>query len=209
MIGNSELTSFFLVAVLYAFMPGPAMLYSIAQTVSGGRKVGLYAAFGLHIGGYFHVFLAALGLSAILLTQPSLYTALQKVGAVYLIYLGVKRIYDTWHSDEEAVRPTHTIEPKRTLLDSIIVDILNPKAALFYLAFLPQFADPNGQLTVWVQILLLGVATNILFSTADVLSVLLSDKLQKTFNGKNQKTTYIRWAGFVFIILGLLIFLRK
>ncbi len=93
MTSNTELFTYLFVTLLYAFMPGPAMLYSIAQAVSGGKKVGIMAAFGLHIGGYFHVILAVLGLSSVLLANPSLYSAIQKLGALYLVWLGFQRIY--------------------------------------------------------------------------------------------------------------------
>jgi threonine/homoserine/homoserine lactone efflux protein len=190
-------------------MPGPAMLYSIAQAVSGGRKVGVMAAFGLHIGGYFHVLLAVLGLSSVLLANPSLYSAIQKLGALYLVWLGFQRIYLTKKLRMTSCDSTIT-SPKRTFVDSVIVDVLNPKAAMFYLAFLPQFVNETGSVAVWLQLLILGVVTNLMFSSADLLSVLMASHLQKKCQAKTHWVDFFsRWAGSVFILLGVMTLVKS
>ncbi|CAH7272139.1 RhtB family transporter [Vibrio chagasii] len=204
MISITELFTYLFVTLLYAFMPGPAMLYSIAQAVSGGKKVGIMAAFGLHIGGYFHVILAVLGLSSVLLANPSLYSVIQKLGALYLVWLGFQRIYLSKKLRITSCESNLT-SPKRTFIDSVIVDILNPKAAIFYLAFLPQFVNEAGSVAVWLQLLILGVVTNLLFSSADLLSVLMASHLQKKFQARSNWVDFFsRWSGSIFILLGVM-----
>lgn len=206
MVENSKLVIYLVVTLLYAFMPGPAMLYSIAQTVFGGKKVGVMAVLGLHIGGYFHVLLAVLGLSSVLLANPALYSAIQKLGALYLVWLGFQRIYLTKNLRFTS-HSSQIISPKRTLIDSIIVDVLNPKAAIFYLAFLPQFVNEAGSIAIWLQLLILGVATNLIFSSADLLSVLIATYLQKKFQASHRWVDFVaRWSGSIFILLGAMAF---
>ncbi|MEZ9495761.1 LysE family translocator [Vibrio splendidus] len=145
MTSNTELFTYLVFTLLYAFMPGPAMLYSIAQAVSGGKKVGIMAAFGLHIGGYVHVILAVVGLSSVLLANATLYSVIQKLGALYLVWLGFQRIYLT-KKLRVTSRESNIVSPKRTFIESVMVDVLNPKAAIFYLALLPQFVNEVGSL---------------------------------------------------------------
>ncbi|MDC5707646.1 LysE family translocator [Vibrio europaeus] len=209
MASGIELSTFMLATLLYAFMPGPAMLYSIAQTISGGRRVGLMAAFGLHIGGYFHVVMAVLGLSAILTARPELYSIVQKLGALYLVWLGFRRIFLTKQVCGAVLLDGSATQTRRTFIDSVIVDVLNPKAAIFYLAFLPQFVNEQGSVAIWLQMLILGVVTNISFSSADFISVLLSDNLKIRFNSnKVWVESLARWAGSIFIILGVMAFMN-
>ncbi|MBN3493692.1 LysE family translocator [Vibrio neptunius] len=204
MISTTELFTYLFVTLLYAFMPGPAMLYSIAQAVSGGKKVGIMAVFGLHVGGYFHVLLAVLGLSSVLLANPSLYSAIQKLGALYLVWLGFQRIYLTKKIHITSCE-SHLTSPKRTFFDSVVVDVLNPKAAIFYLAFLPQFVNEAGSVAVWLQLLILGVVTNLMFSSADLLSVLMASHLQRKFQARSNWVDFVsRWSGSIFILLGVM-----
>lgn len=204
MTSNTELFTYLVVTLLYAFMPGPAMLYSIAQAVSGGKKVGIMAAFGLHIGGYVHVILAVLGLSSVLLANPTLYSVIQKLGALYLVWLGFQRIYLT-KKLRVTSRESNMVSPKRTFIESVIVDVLNPKAAIFYLAFLPQFVNEVGSIAVWAQLLILGVFTNLMFSSADLLSVLMASHLHKRFKERSHWVDFFsRWSGSIFILLGVM-----
>ncbi|YCO00516.1 LysE family translocator [Vibrio sp. VNB-15] len=209
MIESTELTTFFAITLLYAFMPGPAMLYSVAQTLSGGRRSGFTAVLGLHVGGYVHILLVVLGVSAIFVSNPFLFKVVQTLGALYLIWLGFERIYLSYAISSNANQIETVVSRSRTFVDSMVVDILNPKAALFYLAFLPQFTNPDSSIAVWLQMLLLGIATNIMFSSADFLSVIVSDRLQKTVSEKKWWLDFaFRWAGSIFIILGLATLIR-
>lgn len=175
MPGLDLLIPFAIATALFAYFPGPALLYTAAQTLVRGRKAGFMAALGIHLGCYLHVFAAALGLSAILHYVPMLYTALKLIGAAYLIWLGI----GMWRQ-QAATGDTPKFAAKtrkRALLESMLVEILNPKVALFFLAFLPQFVDPNAGLPVALQFLILGVIVNLTFSSADIITVLLADKV--------------------------------
>ncbi|CAK4076572.1 LysE family translocator [Vibrio sp. 16] len=203
---SPELTMYLFVTLLYAFLPGPAMLYSVAQTISGGRRAGIIAVFGLHVGGYVHVLLAVSGLSAVLVAKPDIALLIQRIGALYLIWIGVKRLSQT------APRLTSVTPQKskvrHSFVDSIIVDVLNPKAALFYLAFLPQFITQDSHVAMWLQLLILGVVTNSVFSSADLISVLLASHLQSKFQHNPRWFDFsLRWAGSVFILLGVFAFM--
>ncbi|MGR5559534.1 LysE family translocator [Vibrio fortis] len=202
MLGGDELFTFLTIVLLYAFMPGPAMLYSVSQTLANGRQGGIMAVLGLHVGGYVHVALAVIGVSVLFLTYPLLKELVQTLGACYLIYLGVQKI--GLQNQPLTVEQTLDYYPSKTFWDSVIVDVLNPKAALFYLSFLPQFVNTDNITPVAIQLLLLGVATNIIFSSADLLSVLGASYLRTVIEGESGWLYYgIRWAGSVLVVLGV------
>ena len=170
-------------SLLFAFMPGPALLYAAAQTVARGRKAGLMAAFGLHLGGYVHVVAAAAGLSALFHAVPTLYLVVKIIGAAYLVWLGLRMIGRAFHVRKAPINPvvapvkTH----QRALVESITVEVLNPKTALFFVAFLPQFVDPAAAFPIWLQFLILGSIVNILLATADLLCVYFAGAIVDRF----------------------------
>ncbi|MDX3810565.1 MAG: LysE family translocator, partial [Bosea sp. (in: a-proteobacteria)] len=163
------LVAFATVTILVAYFPGPALLYTAAQTISHGRKAGLMAMLGIHLGCYLHVFAAAFGLSAVFRHVPELYMAVKIAGALYLVWIGIGMIRSRLGAADQPLAPAKTV--KRALLDSFIVEVLNPKVALFFIALLPQFVDPAGSLPVWAQLLILGVIVNFAFSSADLVTV--------------------------------------
>ncbi|MGN6097027.1 MAG: LysE family translocator [Bosea sp. (in: a-proteobacteria)] len=163
------LVAFATVTILVAYFPGPALLYTAAQTISHGRKAGLMAMLGIHLGCYLHVFAAAFGLSAVFRHVPELYMAVKIAGALYLVWIGIGMIRSRLGAADQPLAPAKTV--KRALLDSFIVEVLNPKVALFFIALLPQFVDPAGSLPVWAQLLVLGVIVNFAFSSADLVTV--------------------------------------
>jgi len=128
----------------------------------------LMAALGLHIGGYAHVLAAAFGLSALFQYVPELFIAIKIAGAFYLIWLGLDMIRKSKLGKVEAIEPKSA---KRAMIESITVELLNPKTALFFLAFVPQFVDPSATYPVWVQFLILGVIVNLAFSSADLVVI--------------------------------------
>jgi threonine/homoserine/homoserine lactone efflux protein len=170
------LTTFFIATALIAYLPGPAMLYTTAQTIARGRRAGFMAALGIHVGGYVHVVLAAGGLSAILHTVPTLYVVIKIGGAMYLVWLGIMMFR---RADGNANVPG--VMPQKSgyhaFIESVTVEVLNPKVALFFIAFVPQFADPSAALPVWTQLLILGTFVNIAFSSADIFCVIFSSAL--------------------------------
>ena len=171
MPGLEYLIPFLAATLAFAYLPGPAMLYTAAQTIARGRAAGFWAVLGIHLGCYAHVAGAAFGLSAIFQLVPAAYLALKLAGAAYLIYLGIGLIV-------QRRRPTGDVPPPRArrsaLLQSMLVEILNPKVAIFFIAFLPQFVDPTATFPLWAQFLILGTVVNLAFSSADVVVVLFA-----------------------------------
>ncbi|MBL4627702.1 MAG: LysE family translocator [Roseicyclus sp.] len=197
------LIALFIATAVFAYMPGPAMLYATAQTLTHGRRAGWLAALGIHIGGYVHVLAATFGLALVFQAVPALYLALKFAGAVYLIWLGLRMILAQPTTAHTPAKP-----PRNTFWQSITVEVLNPKTALFFVAFLPQFTDPEGALMIWAQLLILGTIVNLMFSSADVVCVLLADRLATTLKGSASRLAQ-RLGGGILIALGLNIAFRQ
>ena len=181
MPSSEILITFLLATAVFAYMPGPATMYTAAQTIAHGRRAGWLAASGLHIGGYAHVIASALGISVLLTAVPALYSIIKIVGACYLIWLGIQMFRSKQDFTQIASDVDSTSQPLPTFLQSATVEILNPKTVVFYIAFLPQFTDPAAAFPLWVQLLVLGTIVNILFSSADLLCVVLSSAAMNFF----------------------------
>lgn len=192
MPGTELLIAFFLAALVFAVMPGPGILYTAARTISGGRRVGCEAVLGLHIGGYAHVVAAAFGLTILFEAVPVLYTVLKLAGAGYLIYIGL-RIFCAGPGTEDAAVPD--IPKRQAFRQSVLVEVLNPKTALFFLAFLPQFTDPSAALPIWAQFLILGTLVNVMFSASDLACVFLADRVAKALQGPNRAARWLQRVG--------------
>jgi threonine/homoserine/homoserine lactone efflux protein len=164
--------AFLIATAIFAAIPGPGILYTAAQTLARGRVGGLMAALGLHLGGYVHVAAAALGLSAVFQLVPALYTVVKLAGALYLIWLGIGIIRGRIAADDLP----HIVgkSPRRAFVESVAVEALNPKTAIFYLAFLPQFVALSAGSPLWLQFLGFGIVVNLAFSVADLVAVLLT-----------------------------------
>ncbi len=187
------LLAFATLTLLVAYFPGPALLYTAAQTIAHGRKAGFMAMLGIHLGCYLHVFAAAFGLSAVFKHVPELYFAVKIAGALYLVWLGIGMIRSRLAATEGPVAPPKTV--KRALLDSFIVEILNPKVALFFIALLPQFVDPAAAFPVWLQFLILGTIVNFAFSSADLVTVLGASVVVRTMKKTRTGFALGRWLG--------------
>jgi threonine/homoserine/homoserine lactone efflux protein len=187
------LAAFATLTLLVAYFPGPALLYTAAQTIAHGRKAGLMAMLGIHIGCYVHVAAAAFGLSAVFKHVPELYVAVKLAGALYLVWLGIGMIRAKLAQADGPVAPPKTV--KRALTDSFIVEILNPKVALFFIALLPQFVDPSASLPVWVQFLILGTIVNFAFSSADLVTVLGASAVVSRMKQTKAGFAFGRWLG--------------
>ena len=162
------LLTFFVTTTLFAFVPGPAIIYTLARTMAGGRKAGAMAVISIHLGCYAHIFAAAAGLSVLFHAVPALYLAVKLAGAAYLIWLGIGLIRS--QPDRSNLDLAKFMQPKGNAFgQSALVEILNPKTALFFVAFLPQFVDASASFPVWLQFIILGVFVNIMFSFADLI----------------------------------------
>lgn len=175
-------------------MPGPSTLYAAAQTLSGGRRAGWMATVGIHLGGYVHVVSAALGLAVVFQTVPKLYVLLKLAGGIYLIWLGI-RMFSSDTPRQTFDEPSEAQSVRGTFWESIAVEVLNPKTALFYLAFLPQFTDAAADMPIWAQLLVLGTIVNVMFSSADVFCVLLADKVTKWMKTSRRANRVMRRIG--------------
>lgn len=168
------LAAFLVTTALFANVPGPAMLYTIAQTMARGRAAGLMAVLGIHLGCYIHIVAAVAGLSMLFQAVPWLYIAFKFGGACYLIWLGFSMLRARLSDNTTGSFTIGQKSSKRAFIDSVVVEMLNPKTALFFLAFLPQFVDPAAAFPVWLQFLVLGVAVNITFTSADFVVVMVA-----------------------------------
>ena len=202
MPSSDLLIPFFVATLIFACVPGPGMLYAAAQTIAGGHRSGWLSAAGLHIGGYAHILAAALGLAVLLQAVPALYAVVKFAGAAYLLWLGIK-LFRSAKPVMSAAQP-QSIPRHRALRDSIAVEVLNPKTALFYLAFLPQFTDISATLPVWGQMLVLGIIVNFMFSVTDALCVLASERMTKLFIASRAANIFARRiGGGVLVTLGV------
>jgi threonine/homoserine/homoserine lactone efflux protein len=140
-------------ALLLLAIPGPAVLYIVATSVEGGRRHGLLSVAGVHLGSLVHVTAAVAGLSALIVSSAIAFSTVKYVGAAYLIVVGIRKWLERDAPAEPAARPTRS--GRRVFSQGVVVNVLNPKTALFFLAFLPQFVDRDR--TVWTQIAVLGL----------------------------------------------------
>ncbi|MCF4099697.1 LysE family translocator [Maritalea mediterranea] len=200
--------AFLITTALFAYMPGPAMIYVSAQTIARGQWAGVMAALGVHLGGYAHVLLAAFGLAALLLAVPALYMAVKIAGALYLIFLGWRMIFG--RSREELSDTPRTKSAKQAFVESISVEVLNPKTALFFISFLPQFVSLEASLPLWAQMLILGTIVNVMFSSADLVCVLFAGWVLKRLTTGNARSRWIsRLGGALLIGLGAKLALER
>jgi threonine/homoserine/homoserine lactone efflux protein len=159
-------------ALALLLVPGPAVIYVVARSVSGGRLTGLIAVLGVELGTLLHAVFAAAGLSAIVASSAAAFSVVKWLGAAYLVYLGLRQIFGRGGEVEEAPSPEGNESRFRVFYQSVLVQVLNPKVALFFLAFLPQFVDPSRG-AAWTQIVVLGATLAFLGLFTDGLYALL------------------------------------
>ncbi len=141
-------------ALALVVVPGPAVIYILTRSVSQGRNAGLVSAVGVNLGSAIHVFAAVAGLTVLLANSAAAYTVLKWMGVVYLAWIGIRALRsDDSTFTEQKIKPAAL---KRIFAQGVLVNVLNPKVALFFLAFLPQFVDPNGA-DASMQTLVLGL----------------------------------------------------
>ncbi len=201
------ITAFTITVLTFAFVPGPAILYVVARTMAGGRTAGFASMFGMHLGGYVHVISATAGLAVLLQAVPVAYVALKFVGAAYLVWLGIGMIRSRF---DPATAKLPQINGPATFRQSFLVEATNPKAALFFLALLPQFTVADAALSIAWQMLWLGVLANIVFSLADVFYILAVDWVRNGVLKRPGVGTWLnRLGGGLLIGLGVQLGLSK
>lgn len=174
MFDPATFSVFLAAAFVLAITPGPGIFYVLARSIKGGRQEGVESTVGTAIGGLGHVVGAALGLSALLASSAAAFASVKYAGAAYLIYLGVR----TLASSDEAPSDTDAAASRdNAIVQGAITELLNPKTALFFLAFIPQFIDPAS--SVFSQFVILGMISVALNSSADLVVVYFAGPLSE------------------------------
>jgi threonine/homoserine/homoserine lactone efflux protein len=200
---SASLWLFAVAALALLAIPGPAVLYIVVQSAEQGRRVGLASVAGIHLGTLVHVAAAVLGLSALIVACAVAFSVVKYVGAAYLVYLGIRKLLE-----RDAPAPLeHRREPlRRAFVRGVVVNVLNPKTALFFLAFLPQFVDADSG-GVWSQALVLGFVFVGLGLVTDSLYALAAGTVGGLLRRRRRALRY--GSGVVFIGLGATAALAK
>ena len=195
---------FCLAALALLAIPGPAVLYIVVQSAEQGRRVGLVSVAGVHVGSLVHVTAAVAGLSALVLASPVAFNVVKYAGAGYLVYLGVRKLLERDH--RAPVDEARSAPVRQALLRGIVVNVLNPKTALFFLAFLPQFVDADRG-GVWSQALVLGLVFIGLGLVTDSLYALAAGTIGGVIRRKRRLVRY--GSGLIYATLGAAAALAK
>ena len=200
MFDTQTLAIFMTATLALNITPGPDMLYVIARSAAEGRKAGIVSALGISVGTIVHTAAVALGLVSLLAAVPLAFTVVKYAGAAYLIYLGVRALR------APATLATPVVERARLgaiFRQGVITNVLNPKVALFFLAFLPQFVDARAG-SVAVQLILLGVLFNFSGTIVNVVVALMASHAGQWSRRRLGSSGFFRWlTGGIFIGLGI------
>jgi len=194
----STLAVFSLAAFALIAIPGPAVLYIVAQSVDHGRRAGLISTLGIEAGAMVHVAAATVGLSSLLASSATAFTIIKYCGAAYLVFLGIRRLLTRVEVEKQTV-----VTARRHLFrDGVVVNALNPKTALFFLAFLPQFVD-TGRGAAWLQIFILGMVFILVAFVSDTAWAITAGTVGGWLKRSTAYLAFRRWiSGLVFIGLG-------
>jgi len=175
---STRIFIFLTAAVLLAIAPGPGMLYVLARSLAGGKREGVLSAFGTFLGGMVHVFAAALGVSIILARSAAAFATVKYLGAAYLCFLGVRMILDARkdNATDSGAAPTLGKPARNPLWQGVATEVLNPKTALFFLSFIPQFVV-RGNGHVFLQFIALGTISVVMNTSADLIVIALAGPL--------------------------------
>jgi len=198
---HSSLLLFFSAALVLLAIPGPAVFYIVGRSIGQGRSAGLVCALGIGAGTLVHVAAAAVGLSALLMSSALAFNFVKYLGAAYLIYLGIQKLrtQESFQPTEEAAHSSLS----RVFGQGIIVNVLNPKTALFFFAFLPQFVDP-ARGNVALQILFLGTLFAVMGVTSDSLWALFAGTVAQRLKRSARGMHTLRYvSGGMLISLGV------
>lgn len=203
-----DLPLFLLATLALNLTPGPDMLYVIARSVGQGKRAGVMSALGIGAGTLVHMAALALGLFTLLLSVPVAYDAVKYVGAAYLAYLGVRTLLSRNSAFGETAHPQENGSPATTSLatdywaifrQGVLTNVLNPKVALFFIAFIPQFVDPARGPVGW-QVVMLGLIFDTSGTLVNSLVALIAGSLGDKLRTSRRLSTIQRWfTGTVFI----------
>jgi threonine/homoserine/homoserine lactone efflux protein len=197
--------AFLIAALILAVTPGPGIAYVVARTAAGGRVEGLASCVGTGVGGLLHVGAAALGLSVLLAQSAVAFSIVKYIGAAYLVYLGIRLLLSQTLPTRPQAKSTGSC---RALLEGILVEALNVKTALFFLAFLPQFLI--GGLSVLMQLVVMGTFCVALNTLVDIVAVLGAARLLRSETTGWQRAKLLNKAsGLTLVGLGLYVALSR
>jgi|TARA_B110000240_G_scaffold79482_1_gene90600 threonine/homoserine/homoserine lactone efflux protein len=210
MINPDFLFSFLIASFLMAVAPGPSNAFLMAQTFANGRTAGMQSAFGFALGGVVHTFFAVIGLSAILKASAAAYSAVQYTGAAYLCYLGFMMIKSTLKNTTTATQTqsedkphVSTAKKSNVMFQAMMTEVLNPKVALFFIAFIPQFVDPSLSSATF-QLAFFGLLYPIFAFPIDCTYIYFGDKIAQFFRQHPNSQLWIdRVTGMIFIALAI------
>lgn len=201
-----SLIPFLIAALVLAITPGPGIAYVVARTVAGGRAEGLASCLGTGLGGMVHVLATALGLSLLIAQSALAFSLLKYLGAAYLVYLGVRMLLRKDPSSTPAAVTRQGV--RRAWVEGVVVEALNVKTALFFLAFLPQFVSPDEPLVP--QLVLLGSICVALNTLVDVIAVFAAHRLLRSDTARATRARLMtRLSGFTMLGLGAFLALAK
>ncbi|TQR38962.1 LysE family translocator [Brevibacillus brevis] len=199
----STIWLFVVAASTLLIIPGPAVLYIMARSIDQGMKAGLVSVLGVSLGGSVHVLAGAIGVSAILMTSATAFHIVKYLGAAYLIYLGCRTLFSKSDSTASEIPKAPRKKLRKIFYESALVEVMNPKTALFFLAFFPQFIAPTAG-SVTVQFLLLGTIFIILAFISDGLYAVLAASMRKRIVGSTTSSKVMnRVTGYFYIALGI------
>jgi len=202
MFGTTNLALFVVSGLLLNITPGPDTLYILGRTASQGRRGGAVAALGIGAGLFVHTFAAAVGLSALLAASATAFTIVKWIGAAYLVYVGVSLLLarPAIHQPAPALRAAGL---QTVFLQGFLTNVLNPKVALFFLAFLPQFVDPGASNKV-LAFLFLGFVFNFNGTLWNLFVAWSAARVASSFNGSGRFALWLnRIVGTLFIYIGI------
>jgi threonine/homoserine/homoserine lactone efflux protein len=201
MFAEPKLVLFFAASAALILTPGPAVLYIIARSASQGRRAGLVSVAGVGLGNLTHAITAALGLSAVLASSALVYATLKYAGAAYLVFLGLRKFASASADPPDA--PQRDEPLRATFRQAALVGVLNPKTALFFVAFLPQFTDP-GRGPAWAQLLALGAAFVVMAVVSDAAYAVLAGTVGSWLQRRAGVSRFARiLSGLVYCALGI------
>ncbi|WP_316978486.1 LysE family translocator [Shumkonia mesophila] len=209
MISGHDLMIFLGASILLNLSPGPDTLYVLTRTLAQGRRIGFLSSFGVCTGALVHVAAAALGLSVVLATSAVAFTVVKVAGAAYLVYLGARMLLSRDGIAVEAGRPVAPASGWKVFRQGILIDVLNPKAALFFMAFLPQFVVPGtGHATA--QFFALGLIVIAIALVWEGILVLFATLLSARLRANQAVSRWLnRTLGGVFVALGIRLALER
>lgn len=200
----SNVWLFVLAALVLLVIPGPSVFYIIARSINQGRTAGIASVLGVATGASIHVIAAAVGISALLMTSSLAFNLVKYLGAAYLIYLGCRTLWLSKESNQPTIPKTEPDKIVKIFNQSVIVEALNPKTSLFFLAFLPQFISPTGS-SVALQFLILGGIFIVMGLISDGIYAFLASSVRKWILGSQLRTKIQNGlTGGTYIALGLL-----